>query len=92
MDLSSPSNSPLSITIKDENVPPRAMAIAHILIDAARLIMVLSGGLSVIIAPTPAKILAPTITPKAIKKLFIILVKKLDNIITMPYKKLYYKL
>ncbi len=86
--LSSPSNNPLSIAIKDENVPPRAVAIAHILMDEARLIMVLSGGLSVIIAPTPAKTLAPTTTPKEIKKLFIVLVKKLDNVITIPYKNL----
>jgi flagellar motor component MotA len=81
----------LSIAIKDENVPPRAVAMAHILIDEAKLIIVLSGGLSVIIAPTPAKTLAPITTPKEIKKLFITLARKLDNIITVPYKKPCYK-
>ncbi len=71
---------------KDENVPPKAVAIAHIFIDAAKLIMALKGGLSVIIAPIPAKILAPITTPKAIRKLFMMLVKKLDNSITIPCK------
>lgn len=75
------------MTAKEENVPPRAVAMAHILMDVARLTMVLNGGLSVIIAPTPTKMLAPITTPKAIKKLFIILLKKPDNIITKPYKK-----
>lgn len=60
-------------------------------VDEAKLIIVLSGGLSVIIAPTPAKTLAPITTPKEIKKLFITLARKLDNIITVPYKKPCYK-
>jgi hypothetical protein len=53
------------------------MAIAHILIEPAISIIVLRGGVSVIIAPIPAKILPPITTPKAIKKFCIKLTKKI---------------
>lgn len=74
MDFSSPSNKPLSIIIKEENVPPKAMATAHILIELATFSIVLRGGLLVIIAPIPANTLPPTTTPKAIQKFCTILI------------------
>ena len=65
----SPLNKPSSRISKEENVPPKAIATAHIFIESEKSIIVFRGGLLLIMAATPAKRPAPKITPKAIKKL-----------------------
>jgi hypothetical protein len=84
-DFISPLKRPCSSTLKDEKVPPNATAMAHILILSATLIIVLRGGWSVRAAARAPKTEPPRTTPRAIKKVRIILEMKEAIFITLTF-------